>query len=129
MADLRDITIGRLSTTAGVDMKTNDANTVLYTVPTGKACILSHVIVRNPTATLVGGDLYDFGDVSSDCDSWLQNVALASMTLTSHYFIIESNNTAYVTLDAGDEFGIRPEDGSDGVATATIEVFGYLYDV
>ncbi len=128
MADLRDYAVTQLSSTSGVDMQTG-AKVALYTVPLGKACIVTHVIVRNPTAGLDGSATdYDFGD-GVNADTWLQAVDLQTMTLTSNYYIIESNNIKYVVFDAGDAFGVKAIDGSDDPATATIEVFGYLYDV
>lgn len=123
--ELRERAITLLASVSGVDMKTV-AKEILFTGPAGKSFIVTHVIVRNPTASLAGGTEYDLGD-GANCDTWKQNVDLSSMTNTAHYFVIEGNNAAYVIFDAGDVFGIKPITGSTLAADATIDVFGYLF--
>jgi len=125
MGELNEKCIKMLASVSGVDMKTV-AKENLFTVPPGKSCIITHVVVRNPTASLAGGTEYDLGDGAA-CDSWKQNVDLSSMTNTAHYFVIEGNNVAYVIFDDGDVFGIKPITGSTLAADATLEVFGYLF--
>lgn len=126
MADLREkVAFGLLATVSGVDMKTV-AKTDLFTVPAGKKCCISAVIIRQPSASLAGGTDYDLGD-GANCDTWLQTNNLSSMTNTAHYFIITSMTTAYIIFDAGDVFGIKPITGSTLAADATIDVFGYLF--
>ena len=60
MADMKEKGIALLSTTTGIDMAAA-AKTILYTVPAGKRCIVTHVIIRDPSATLAGCDDVDFG--------------------------------------------------------------------
>lgn len=126
--DLREKAITLLSSTV-VDMKTAGQND-LYTIPAGKECVITHVIVHSPTATLVrgaGDSDYDFG-VGDNCDTWLQTVDLNDMTATTHFKIIDSPDTVYVLPAAGEVFGVKVIAGCDGVANATIDVFGYLVD-
>jgi hypothetical protein len=125
MADLKEKAIALLSSTGSVDMQTAATKTDLYTVPTGKTARITHVVIRDPSATLAGGTDYDFGTTAT-CTTWKQTVDLSSITSTSHYYVLEANNTAYAEEAAGSVFGIYPNTGSTGAATATIDVFGYL---
>ena len=125
MADIREHAISLLASVSGVDMQTV-AKEPLYTIPVGKKCIITHVIIRDPTDSLLGGTEYDLGD-GDNCDTWVQNTNLAAMTSTAHYFVVHAA-AVYIIFDAGDVFGIKPIVGSTAAADATIDVFGYLYD-
>lgn len=122
--DLREKSMCLLASVSGVDMKTV-AKENLFTVPAGKKCIVTHVIIRDPTDSLAGGTEYDLGDGAA-CDTWVQDTNLAAMTSTTHYFVVHAA-AVYVIFDAGDVFGIKPIIGSTLAADATIDVFGYLY--
>lgn len=119
--DLREKSITLLASVAAVDMSTG-AKENLYTVPVGKKCIVSHVVVRSASGAL-GAD-NDFGD-GVDADTWLQTVNLSTVA-ANEWYIIASNNVAYTIFDAGDVFGVKKIAGT--AETATIDVFGYLFD-
>lgn len=122
--DIREVSIGLLVSVAAVDMSgTPGSKATLFTVPTGKKCLITHVVVRVASGAL-GAD-YDFGD-GLNCDTWLQAVDLQTVIAVTDYFVIESNNIMYKLLDATDVFGVKPQTGTG--QTATIDVFGYLYD-
>ena len=109
-----------LSTTTGVNMQTVGGARTLYTVPTGKVARISHVVVRDISATLAGGTDFDF-------TQWRQTVDLSGMTTANtDYMVINGNDTKYTELAAAATFQITPSTGSTGAATATIDVFGYL---
>ena len=117
--------IGCLSSTS-VDMKTA-TSTSLYTVPDGKTLIVTHVVVREPSASLSGGTSYSFGTYSA-CTTWKQTVSLTTLTtISTDFMVIDSNNTKYTTTAAGSAFGIKVTTGSTAAATATVDVFGYLF--
>jgi len=129
MARAKEKTLALLSSTAAVDMKTSAKNT-LYTVPTGKKAIITHVVVRQPSASLADGVDYDLGDGAA-CDTWRQAISLTTMTATTDFMVIPSiaaTPVKYTVFDAGDAFGIKPITGSTLAATATIDVFGYEFD-
>lgn len=123
---LKESSLCLLASVASVDMQTVAKNS-LYTVPPAKKAIVTHVVVRELSASLAGGTDYDIGD-GADCDTWKQTNNLSGMTSTSNYMVITSDNTTYSTLDAGDVFGIKPITGSTAAATATLDVFGYEFD-
>lgn len=119
MADLRSNAITKLSTTDSVDMKTV-ASTTLYTVPTGKVAYITHVVIRDPSASMAGGTDYDF-------TQWKQTVDLSSLTtLNTDYIVLDGNNTKYQELAAATAFQITVNTGTTAACTASIDVFGYL---
>ena len=133
--DAKEKGIMLLKTTTGVDMNANAAKTILYTVPAGKRCIVTHVIIRDPSATLNGCDDVDFGTgAASATQNFLNNeTGIGDMTATTDFMVLVAVSDEYTIID-GDaaaavdrEFGIYIVDGSDGAATATIDVFGYIF--
>lgn len=125
--DLKEKAIALLSSTASIDMKTASTKRTLFTVPTGKVCIVTHVCVRGPSASLAGGVDYDFGN-DATCSNWNGSaIDLSSMTSTTDCYISTAGSkmTFYA---AATIFGVYVNTGSTLAATATIDVFGYLYD-
>ena len=119
MASLKEYSICKLSTTNGVDMKTAAATT-LFTVPTGKTAYVTHIIIRDPSASMDGGTDYDF-------TTWKQTVDLSSLTtLGTDYIVLDCNNTKYTEQVAGTAFQITVNTGTTAACTASIDVFGYL---
>lgn len=126
MANLKEKAIALLSSTGSVDMQTAATKTDLYTIPVGSVAYVTHVIIRDPSATLAGGTDYDLG-TGATCTTWEQTVDLSSLTtLNTDYIVISGSGTKYTECAAGDVFGIYVNTGSTGAATATIDVFGYL---
>jgi hypothetical protein len=118
MADSKEkVGMALLSSTV-VDMKTAQANT-LYTVPTGKVCRLSHLVVRDPTASLAGGTSYSV-------TNWKLTFSLATVTGATYYIVIDNENTAYVETGAGVAIQLTVTTGSTLAANATVDLFGYL---
>ena len=119
MPELKESGIARLATVTGVDMKTA-ASTTLFTGPVGKTTYVTHVVIREPSASLAGGTSYSF-------TGWRQTVDLSSMTtLGTDYMVLDSNNTKYTDLAAGAAFQITVTTGSTAACTATIDVFGFV---
>jgi len=126
MVALNENAITRLSTITGVDMKTA-GKTNLYTVPSGKTLYVTHVVVREPSASMAGGTDYDFGTGAS-ADTWRQAVDLSSMTtLATDYMVITGADvTKYTDSVAASVFGVYVNTGTTAACTATIDVFGFL---
>ena len=126
MSDLLQDSISRIVTVTGVDMKTVQKNT-LYTVPTGKTLYVTHIIVREPSASMSGGTDYDFG-TGAAADTWRQTVNLSSMTTpgTDYMVIAGADVTKYTDSAAASVFGVKPITGTTSACTATIDVFGFL---
>jgi hypothetical protein len=123
---------GSLATTlvasvADVDVQTA-GKTTLYTVPAGKVFIPVFVVVRSPSASMAGGTEYDFGSGAS-CDDWVQDVDLSGLTTPdTDSYIVAGQGAVYPVQTAGAEFGVKVVTGTTAACTATLDVFGYLYD-
>lgn len=127
MSDLATVGVAQLAI-ATVNLQAGDGKSTIYTVPAGYKMIPIAVIIRNPTASLAGGTDFDLGD-GADADTWLNAVNLATMTATTDFFIISSDNVKYTEFDAGDEFGIKPATGATLDADATAILLGILRQV
>ena len=126
MADAKEKVIALLSSTASVDMKTA-ANTSLYTVPTGKSCVVTSVVVRGPTASLAGGTDYDLGFTSATYADWVDGQSLATMTTaTTDAFPLFAPQKVTIGV-AAEIFKLKVNTGSTLAATTTIDVFGYIF--
>jgi hypothetical protein len=118
MTALKENAITKLSTTT-VDMKTG-ASTTLYTVPTGKVLYVTHVVVRDPTASMAGGVDYDF-------TNWKQTVDLSSLTTPgTDYIVLDGNNVKYAETAAAAAFQITVNTGTTAACNADLDLFGYL---
>lgn len=119
MPALRENAITKLATVTAVDMKTA-ASTTLFAVPSGKTLYVTHVVIRDSSASLAGGTSYSF-------TNWRATVDLSSMTTAStDYMVLNSNNTKYTETTGGTNWQITVTTGSTAACTATIDVFGYL---
>jgi len=129
MANLKEVGISLLGS-ATVDLQNGDSKTVAYTVPPGKKAIITHVVIRNPTASLDGGTDFDIGSGAS-ADTWRQTVSLTTLTATTDYIVIPSiaaTPVKYTCEVAGAAFGILEITGATADAQATMDVFGYEVD-
>ena len=126
MSELNENAITRLATVSGVDMKTAQLNT-LYTVPTGKTLYVTHVVIREPSASMAGGTDYDFG-TGANADTWRQTIDLSSMTTQdTDYMVIQGADvTKYTDNAAAAVFGIKVITGTTVACTCTVDVFGFL---
>lgn len=115
---------------ATVDLQTGDAKSTAYTVPLGKKAIITHVVIRNPTASLAAGTDYDIGSGGA-CDTWRQTIDLSSLTAATDYIVIPSISATpvkYTCEIAAATFGILQITGATLDAQATMDVFGYEMD-
>jgi len=111
--------ISKVATVTGVDMKTA-ASTTLYTVPAGKTFYPTHVVIREPSASLAGGTSYSF-------TGWVQAVSLASLTTAlTDYIVLSSHEMKYTDNATATAFQITVTTGSTLACTATIDVFGFV---
>lgn len=121
MAALKEKGIALLGSVPGVDMKIA-ASTALFTVPTGKTAVITHVVVRNNTASLAGGTSYSV-------TGFRAGFSLNGITATTtNYVIIQGTDiTSYTVQAAGTVINWTVTTGATASGTATIDVFGYLY--
>lgn len=119
MPALREKGITLLGTLASVNMQAA-ASTTLFTTPIGKVTRITHVVIRDPSASLAGGTSYSF-------TNWRSAVDLSALTTANTGFLVlDSNNSPMTELAGGIAFQITVTTGATAAATATIDVFGYV---
>ena len=117
-------TLFRLASVAGVDLNDDSAKVVLYTVPTGKSCIITHVVVRNASINLTTAE-YGFGFDANAVDV-IAAAAHVELDGATKYTVLTAKAGSVRGVAAG-TFGIKVTVEQGAAATATIEVFGYLF--
>ena len=126
--------IGLLSTTASWSSQgAAGTETSLYVVPTGKICVPMFVVMRTVSASMATA-VVTFGKTGGSCDEFRGDVTLTNLDGTTKYAIIHQQDTTRNTPDGGllltaaQVFGIEVTTADADGGTATIDVFGYLYD-
>jgi hypothetical protein len=120
MAALKEKAFTLLGSLAGVDMKTA-ASTTIFTVPAGKTCRITDVIIRDTTASLAGG-------ISYSITGWRQGFSLANLvTANTGYIDVWGADLAQYTEQAGGTaIQLTVTTGATAAGTATVDIFGYL---
>jgi hypothetical protein len=124
MPALKEKSLSLLGSLSGIDMsEANKASSpyTIFTVPIGKVARISHVVIRDATASLVSA-----GTSSYSFTNFRQTVDLSAITGATLYIVLDGNNAAYTELAAATAFAITVVTGSTAAATVTIDVFGYL---
>jgi len=105
---------------ASVNMKTAAATTI-FTVPIGKVCRITNVVVRDASASLAGGTSYSI-------TNWRAAFSLAALTTANTgYIVVRGADLAqYDEIATGVAVQITVTTGSTLAATDTFEIFGYL---
>lgn len=124
MSALNKNAITSLSSTSSVNMNTGVATT-LYAVPANSSCIISHVIVKS-ASTGLSNAAYSFGFTSPAYSDVIANATHTSLTGNSVYTILTAKDGATLGV-AGNNFSVIMNTIQSGVATTTMDTFGYLY--
>lgn len=125
MADAKEKTLALLASVTA-NMQAGDGKTDIYTVPTGKSMITTHVVIRGPSGTLVGGTDFSLGD-GANADTWATTINLTGMTNTTDYIVVNNIGVTKTIFNAADVFGIKPATGATADVTATVDLFGYIF--
>lgn len=130
---VKERAIALLGSTASVDLDAaNGTEKLLYTVPTGKIAIPTHVVIRTLSAD-ASSAVVTFG-VTGTADEWRGDQALSALDGTTKYVVIYcdqgTNDTPEggILLTAGVGFYMEITTKHGTAATATVDVFGYIYD-
>lgn len=139
MSDMKEKGITLLSSNSIViGTNSNGTKLDLYTVPSGKNCIVEYVILREPSSTLAAANDVNFGIGAASTGTWIDNeTGLVDMTATDDYMVLErtdhiSNEFSVIDGDNATAnnrtFGIYVVAGAaTATATVTIDVFGYIF--
>jgi len=129
--DLKEKAISLLKSNLLVPLD-SAAETILFTVPTGKTCIVTHIIVHTPSASLSGVTSVAFGSnagTRNDWDASARTLALITGVTLSQMLAAtlpgDSADQVTTIIAAAGTFGIKVTTGA--AVTATIDVFGFLY--
>lgn len=114
----------KLATIAAVNMNTATA-TLLYTVPAGKSCIITKVVVRLASVSLTTVSV-SFGWTTAAWADVIANATHTELTGNTLYTVLIPMVGAKVGVAAG-TFKVLCNTLQGAAATVTIDVFGYLY--
>ena len=122
-----------LSSTSGVNLNAAaDTETSLYTVPVGRSCIVTQIVIRTMSAD-ANNSVITFGVTGGSCDEFRGDQTLSGLDGTTKYTVIyldqDTNDTpeAAVLLTAGDTFGVEITTQAGNACTCTMDVIGYLF--
>lgn len=122
--DLREKAETLLASVAAVNLDAAPGTTTnLFTVPAGKACIITKVVTRNHSAVLTTA-VNDYGWDAGVND--VINGVFAALTGATNYQRVVADDDA-VRGAAANILKHSLETAEGGVLTCTIDVFGYLY--
>jgi hypothetical protein len=113
-----------LASVAAVDMN-KDAATGLYTVPIGKSCIITSVVLRNCSGNLTTASIA-FGWTSptfADVIATATHVGLTGSTLSEKVLAM----AGALVGTAGQVFSVLDTIKQGGAMTITVDVYGYLF--
>ncbi len=113
-----------LATNAGVDLNSGTAQT-LYTVPTGKSCVISKVVVRNVSVSLTTASV-SFGFTTAAWADVIADAVHHELTGATLATILLPMVGAKVGTTGG-TFKIKANTLQGAPCTATIDVFGVLF--
>lgn len=125
MGELREKAIVKLAAVTSIDMNAV-ASTVLYNVPIGKSCVITHVILKNASVTLDTAD-FGLGYDGAETDVIGHAVLGGNLSATSKFRKVEPADGAEVGQPDADvlSFGVDIVQGAP--ATMDVDVFGYLF--
>lgn len=120
--DIREVADSLLSSTA-IDLNAV-AETTLFTVPAGKSCVITKVILRGASGALATASI-SFGFNTANADDVIAN-GVRTLTGATNYEIIPAGSDSVRGAAAG-TFKLDVQTAEGGALTAAIDVFGYLY--
>ena len=124
MGELKEKSIFKLATVTGIDMNAVAA-TALYTVPEGKTCIITHVIIRVASIELDTAN-FGFGYAAGEADVIAATTLGTGLTAATFYRVITAKDGAIKGV-AEDIFSSGEDVAQGAAATMTVDVFGYLF--
>jgi len=130
MSDLKEKGMALLSRTTGCSLAAVAATEKnLYTVPTGKSAIVTHVVLHTFSEDCTTA-VITLGIAGGTCEEFLGDTTLTGITASfaSQYLVLtkvpNATPVAHTILTAAQIFAM--EITTAGAGTCTIDVFGYL---
>lgn len=135
MSALNFNSIALLSTTDSVDLNAaGDTEATLYTPPTGKTALVTHVMIYNMSAD-AASSVVTFGKTGGTCDEWRGNQTLSGLDGTTKYTVLyldqgtnDTPESATEFVGGTDVFGVEITTQAGGACTCSINVYGTLFN-
>lgn len=138
MSELNQNAFTLLSTVTQVSMTVN-SNPLLYTPPSGKSAVITHLVLRNASVALNAATNVNFGNNAS-FNNWNKGaggstaVSLAAWTTAAGYCMIvyptapqdTARRDTCVITESLPFYMLVSSTGVTG-ATMTVDIFGYLF--
>lgn len=123
MPALNTKAITLLASVSGIDLNDGTAQT-LFTVPTGKSALITHITVRNASTSLTTAS-FSIGFNSASYNDIIADATHTELTGNTLFTMLSAKIGAKVgtTLQA---LKILVNTLQGGAATATFDIFGYL---
>jgi len=126
MADIREYADSLLAQSVAIDMDAaNGTETTLLTVPVGKECHITKVVMHSASAALGTVDL-SFGFDTGEAADVITPTAAITLSQDDYLKIINPISNAKIGAAAG-TFKVCIHGKEGGAGTAKFDVFGYLY--
>ena len=129
MADLKEKAVALLGSVDSVDLNASAATTI-YTVPTGKKCVLDHVRIRNLSANATNA-VVTIGQVGALTD-FLGSQTLSALNAAGATGILRpipnATTVKGIEYTAGEVLQIDVATVASIACTATVEFFGTIDD-
>ena len=129
---LKEAAITLLSSTASCNLAATAAvEKNLYTVPTGKSAVITHVVMRSFSADCTSA-VVTFGIAGGACEEFLGDTTLTGITASyaTQFVLLQkipnATPVAHTILTAAQIFAMEITTVG-ATSTCTIDVFGYLF--
>lgn len=109
-----------------VNMNVLNGTTSLFTVPTGKTCIITRVVVRSPSVSLTLAS-YSFGFTAAAYADVIANATHTGLDGATKAIIISPIAAGFVMGAAAAVFTCKVNTAQGAAATALVDVYGYLF--
>lgn len=125
MADIRELCESILKKwTTPIDLNVL-AETVLFTVPAGKECHVTKIVMHSASAA-IGAAKIQCGFNTGPANDVIANTGIITLSITDYYIIFHAKDDAKIGA-AADDFSLQVETQEGAADTVLIDVFGYLY--
>ena len=130
MADLKEKAVALLGSIDSVDLNDDASSTTIYTVPSGKKCVLDHVRIRNITANCTSATC-TVGQAGALTD-FLNTQTLSALNAAAATGILRpvpnATTVKGIEYTAGEALVFRVVVAAGVSCTATVEFFGTIDD-
>lgn len=135
LTDVQQQAVGQLANDAeetllasgvSVDMNVLNGTTPLYTVPAGKSCVVTKIVVRSASISLTLAS-YSFGFTSAAFADVVANATHTGLTGPTLAIILNPIAAAFTIGAAAAVLTCKVNTAQGAAATALVDVYGYVF--